>query len=69
MFVVNGLQRVVRIGDRIQIKYEKNKKLTNARGCLTNVNLDELIIGNRKFEMHAVRDFINLPQHEPQHKI
>ena len=69
MFVVNGLQRVVRIGDRIQIKYEKNKNLINARGCLTSVNLDELMIGNRKFAMPTVKDFINLPQHEPQHKI
>ena len=68
MFVVNGLQRVVRIGDRIQIKYEKNKNLINARGYLTSVNLDEMMLGNRKFLMRTVRDFINLPQHEPQHE-
>lgn len=69
MFIVNGLQRVVRIGDRIQIKYEKNKNLVNARGCFTTVNLDEIMIGKRRFQMHTVRDFISLPQHEPQHEM
>lgn len=61
MFIVNGMQRIAKIGDRIQIKYEKNKSIINARGCLTGVNLDEMMIGNRTFAMQSVRDFISLP--------
>lgn len=61
MFIVNGIQRVAKVGDRVQIKYEKNKNIVKARGCLTSVNLDEMMIGNRTFAMHSVRDFISLP--------
>lgn len=68
LFIVNGLERIAHIGDRIQIKYEKNNAIINARGYLTEISLDSLVMGNRKFDMPLVRDFLVTTQHEPQHK-